>query len=324
MPTRALVALIRTSPATALDDFERLLELARFRQQLAPHAETLLRPDARRHFPFPAANTTPWQLEGVVRALRAAGCHNLVWATPQMRVTNVFAGEDLNGYLPLLRAYGVAARRATGATVRRDTNVVLLPTLKTDGATTIGGALWCLVDELAPLRRAADRRIHERLVGALAASRENHDGIFAVMDGTTAGAGPGPYCLRPEIRNVLLASADPLALDAVAARLMGFDPLCAVAYLRLAHERGLGIADPRAIELTGDTDLTGERWAFAASGPSQPCVPWLLTSVLDRALERLRWTFAERPVFEGWLRGTRWGRLFARYHRWGYTENRDT
>jgi hypothetical protein len=39
-------------------------------------------------------------------------------------------------------------------------------------------------------------------------------------------------------------------------------------------------------------------------------------------LERARWPTVERPVFESWLRGTQWGRLFAHYQRLGYGERR--
>jgi Domain of unknown function (DUF362) len=317
MPTSALVALIRSAPATALDDFERLMQLARLRRQFDPRATVLLRPAARRHFPFPAANSTPWQLEGVMRALRSAGYHDLAWMSPRRHMANIGAGEDLNGYLPLLREYGVASLHTSGATPR-EANLVLLPTLKTDAATTIGGALWCLLDEHAFPPGTAQRQAHERLAGALAASRQKHAEIFAVMDGTTMGVGPGPYVLHPEVRGVLLASADPLALDAVAARLMGFDPLRDVAYRRLAHERGLGVADPRAIELVGDTGLARERWTCAASSPHQLRTPRPLAGLLGSALERFRWSIAERPVFESWLRDTPWGRLFGHYQQLGY------
>jgi uncharacterized protein (DUF362 family) len=66
--------------------------------------------------------------------------------------------------------------------------------------------------------------------------------------------------MKPEIKNVILASADQVAIDAVAAKLMGFDPLN-IRYIRLAHERGLGVGDPREIELVGD-DVAGENWGF--------------------------------------------------------------
>ena len=67
--------------------------------------------------------------------------------------------------------------------------------------------------------------IHETLVDLLMIQKKIHRGVFAVMDGTFAGDGPGPRCMLPYVKNVILASADQVAIDAVAAKLMGFDPL---------------------------------------------------------------------------------------------------
>ena len=67
--------------------------------------------------------------------------------------------------------------------------------------------------------------IHETLVDLLMIQKKIHRGVFAVMDGTFAGDGPGPRCMVPHVKNVLLASADQVAIDAVAAKLMGMDPL---------------------------------------------------------------------------------------------------
>jgi uncharacterized protein (DUF362 family) len=315
MPTNALVALIRCAPATVLADFERLIELAQFQKQLDSHTILLIRPDARLHYPFPAANTTPWQLEGVVRVLRAAGCHDLRWSPPRSHIANIATGQDLNGYQPIMREYGIVPY--TSDVAGRTMSVVLLPTLKTDAITTLGGALRCLAERCISPHGRAQRQTHDRLVGALAAGREKYGRLFTVMDGATVGS--GSYGLRPEVRNVLLASTDPLALDAVAACLLGFDPLRDIAYLRLAHDRGLGVADPQAIELVGDTDLAHERWTFSADTPQWlPAARPLMRLLRSRALERFRWSFAERPVFESWLRGTAWGRLFAHYQRLGY------
>ena len=55
----------------------------------------------------------------------------------------------------------------------------------------------------------------------------------------------------PHVKNVILASDDQVAIDAVAARLMGMDPL-SIRYIRLAHDLGLGCGNPRDIEIVGD------------------------------------------------------------------------
>ena len=48
---------------------------------------------------------------------------------------------------------------------------------------------------------------------------------------------------------------------AVAAKLMGFDPL-SIKFIRLAHEKGLGCGDPKEIEIVGDEDAGKENWHF--------------------------------------------------------------
>jgi hypothetical protein len=99
--------------------------------------------------------------------------------------------------------------------------------------------------------------IHETLVDLLMIQKKIHRGVFAVMDGTFAGRRPGPRCMMPHAKNVILASADQVAIDAVAAKLMGFDPMT-IKFIRMAHEMGLGCGDPRDIEIVGDRGGAGE------------------------------------------------------------------
>ncbi len=69
--------------------------------------------------------------------------------------------------------------------------------------------------------------------------------------------------MRPEVKDYLLAAEDSVAIDAIAARMMGFDPL-QIPYLRMCHERGLGSADPRDIEIVGE-DVEGVDFGFKVS-----------------------------------------------------------
>src|SRR4029079_4599130 len=128
------------------------------------------------------------------------------------------------------------------------TNIVHLPTLKTHVFTTMTGAMKNAFGGLLNNRRHWTHSvIHETLVDLLAIQKEIHPGVFAVMDGTIAGDGPGPRAMRPHVKNLILASSDQVAIDAVAAQLMGFDPM-SIEFIRLAHERGLGVGDPSKIE----------------------------------------------------------------------------
>src|SRR5437870_4835417 len=107
MTTKAKVALIRTSPDRVLDDYERLMGLAEFRKHLDPSKPTILKDNISWHFPFPAANTTPWQMEGTILALKNAGYKDLSCVQNKTVVTNAFKGTDLNGYWPICKNYDI-------------------------------------------------------------------------------------------------------------------------------------------------------------------------------------------------------------------------
>ena len=103
----ATVAALRTSPERVLPDYDRLFELSDARAALDPGATTILKDNISWHFPFPAANTTPWRLEGTILALKARGYADQVCVQNKTVVTDAFKGEDLNGYVPLSAKYGI-------------------------------------------------------------------------------------------------------------------------------------------------------------------------------------------------------------------------
>jgi hypothetical protein len=109
MPNKSKVAVIRTTPETVLKDYQRLFELADGQKSLQPDIPTILKDNISWHYPMPAANTTPWQLEGSILALRKAGFEDLVCVQNQTVITNAFKGEDLNCYLPIFKQYSVPA-----------------------------------------------------------------------------------------------------------------------------------------------------------------------------------------------------------------------
>jgi len=360
--TKPKVAVLRVRPERVLEDVDRLCGLAELSGALAPGAPTILKDNISWHFPFPAANTTPWQLEGTILALRKRGYAEQTCVRNKTVVTDVFKGEDLNHYLPVLRRHEVpvlynfrpedmrwivyrpkarlrALDRVFPEGIRLPDfflgkNVVHLPTVKCHIYTTTTGAMKNAFGGLLHERRHyCHSWIHETLVDLLALQKEIHPGIFAVMDGTTAGNGPGPRTMFPVVKDVMLASGDQVAIDAVSARMMGFDPM-AIPYLRMAHEDGLGVADPRQIEIVGDSGAAEERWGFtvgdnAASlvgdvmwfGPLKPLQKLFFHTPLVNAFilgsevyhDLYRWPLKDRAVFETWKRETGWGRLFDTY-----------
>jgi hypothetical protein len=107
------------------------------------------------------------------------------------------------------------------------------------------------------------------------------------MDGTFAGDGPGPRCMMPHVKNVILASADQVSIDAVAARLMGFDPM-SIKFIRMAHDLGLGCGDPREIEIVGDREAGAQDWHFVG--------PFKKMTFASRMQHKIYWGPMKKPV----------------------------
>lgn len=358
----ATVAVVRTSAATVLEDVARAMELAGVRDALAADTPTILKDNISWHYPFPSANTTPWQLEGTILGLRSAGLDDLVAVHNDTVVTDPYLGGRLNKLDGVYERYNIPELynfrsedmewihyRSKGEMLALDRifpggihipayfvgkNVVHLPTMKCHIYTTTTGAMKNAFGGLLNTNRHyAHTWIHETLVDLLGIQQEVHPGIFAVMDGTLAGDGPGPRTMRPREKNVVLASADQVAIDAVAASMMGFDPM-AIDYIRLAHERGLGVGDVRGIEIVGDESAARERWDFHVGhnlasavgstiwrGPLQPLqrlffhTPMVHMFVRASSLyhDRLWWPLKGRRIQERLRAESQWGRLFDAY-----------
>jgi len=289
-PGHAKVAVLSTAPERVLDDYERLLELAEVSANLDPGEETLLKLNLSWTKYFPACSSEPWQVEGLLRGLLQAGFdrHRLLAVENKTVVTNPRKGAELNSWMPILNAYEVRFQPLTevdwvryhfGDELLRlneifpegieipqpyvGRQIVHLPTMKTHGHSVMTGAVKnAFGGLLKEVRHYAHKYIHEVLVDLLLMERQLHPATFAVMDGTVCGDGAGPRTMIPYLGNRILASSDSVAIDAISARMMGFDPM-EIPFLRLAHERGLGVADPKDIEIVGD-DVEGVSYGFAS------------------------------------------------------------
>ena len=223
---KSKVAVLRVTPDTILPDIDRLVDLAGVSDALAAGKTTILKDNISWHFPFPAANTTPWQLEGTIQALARRGFTDQVCVQNKTVVTNAFKGEDLNHYVPIFKHYEIPVlynfkdddmtwvRYEPKARMRVldrifpegihipdyffGKNIVHLPTTKCHIYTTTTGAMKNAFGGLLNTRRHYTHSwIHETLVDLLAIQKEIHSGLFAIMDGTTAGNGPGPRTMYP-------------------------------------------------------------------------------------------------------------------------------
>jgi uncharacterized protein (DUF362 family) len=321
--SKSKVAILRTSPETVLKDYHELMNLAGYQDVVAKDADTALKVNISWHFFFPAASSTPWQLEGVIRAMKTDGydpelihaCHNRTvvidarFGERENKQVNVVDAHGLRNihlydgsqeWIPVAEAVGDLTRKFTclnevfpkGFMIPRrfiGENIIHLPTVKTHIFTTTTGAMKNAFGGLLNEHRHWTHPvIHETLVDLLMIQKKIHRGVFAVMDGTFAGDGPGPRCMIPFVKNVLLASEDQVAIDAVAAKLMGMDPLRDLKFVRMAHELGLGCGDPREIEIVGDQEAAQMNWRFAG--------PFKKMTFASRMQHKIYWGGLKKPI----------------------------
>ena len=362
---KSKVAVLFTKPETVFEDYARLVEMAGMRQALDPSATTIIKDNISWHYPMPSANTTPWQLESTVLALKESGFEDLVCVQNETVVIDTHKGEDLNGYVPIFEKHEIPVKYNYKDSDMKwvefkpkakmhaldhiypdgihipdffvGKNIVHLPTIKCHIYTTTTGAMKNAFGGLLYNHRHYTHSwIHEVLADLLAIQKEIHPGIFAIMDGTMAGNGPGPRTMTPVEKNVILASDDQVAIDAVAAKMMGFDPL-SIGYIRIAHEDGLGIGDVREIEIVGDS-IEGQDWGFEVGRSFHKFLGWLSWYGPTKALQNLifktalvnipifisefnhdyiHWPLKERQIYRRWKKESQWGRLFSEYKEKG-------
>lgn len=354
------VAVVKTSPETVLDDIEKVMKLAGFEQALPKENTTGLKINISWQTWYPACSSTPWQLEGVIRALQKAGYKDLVGVHNDTVVVNTADAEQNNKHRVVTDQYQVPCMYLynqdfewveyqpkrpflvldkvypQGVFIPKalvGKNMIQLPTVKTHVFTTITGAMKNAFGGLLHRNRHWTHAvIHDTLVDLLMIQQDIHPGLFAVMDGTFAGDGPGPRAMRWHEKDILLASADQVAIDAISAKLQGFDPL-SIRFIRLAHEMGLGVGDPRQIEIVGYDISQEQPWHFVQEdtfaskgqkliyhGPLKPLEKILLQSPLvpwsyfaSNFYHNVYWyPFVGRPRVEAALQ-TKWGKLFQSY-----------
>ncbi len=362
---KSIVSVIKAEPETILEDVATAMRTSGYAETLSPSVDTCLKINVTWHLYMPGTSTTPWQLEGVIRTLLEDGFKaDSLWGVhndtvvvdsrvgevnnkqkvvcDKYGVKRTFLNDDDQEWLlyepkePLLVLNEVFKDGIRIPKFLVGKNIIHLPTVKTHVFTTITGAMKNAFGGLLHFQRHWTHGvIHETLVDLLRIQKDIHPGVFAVTDGIFCGDGPGPRAIRPHIKGYMLAGSDQVAIDAISAKLMGFDPL-SMKFIRLAHDAGLGVGDPRDIEVRGEDisginfNFSGDEDTFASKGqkaiyhgPLKPFEKILLQSPI------VPWSFAASKLFHDvyWypahgkkrvqqiLDETAWGNLFRDYEK---------
>lgn len=356
---KSRVVILMTSPETILEDYKRLMHLAEYEKFISKKIDTLIKFNLSWTKYFPGCNTPPWQAEGVLKTLINDGFpkEKLYPVENKTVVTDPIKGAINNKWFQILEKYGLPFislpkvewinYQFKGKLLKIDKifvdgieipkmfigkNIIHLPTMKTHGHSIITGSIKnAFGGLLKEVRHYAHKYIHEVLVDLLIMQKELHPGIFTVMDGTVCGDGAGPRTMIPKIKNFILASSDSVAIDTVASKMMGFDPM-EIPYIRMCHEMGLGIGDLNEIEIIGE-DISNVHFGFKTK---RSFVIWSDQQIRNGFLRFLEKPFLHSPlvilasfasnVYHDLLwyptigrkriklfMETEWGRLFKKY-----------
>lgn len=358
---KSVVYVIKTTPEKVLKDIETAMKGVNFIDFLTENKTTILKDNISWHFPFLSANTTPWQLEGVIQALNNSGFNDITAVHNNTVVTNPYKGGQLNRLAPVYKKYNIKelynflpkdvnwVKYKPNAKMRVldkifpdgiyipdyfiGKNIIHLPTVKTHIYTTTTGSMKNAFGGLLNTKRHYTHSwIHETLVDLLAIQKEIHTGIFTVMDGTLCGNGAGPRTMIPVEKDYILASSDSVAIDAVSAKMMGFDPMT-IPYIKLAHEDGLGTGDIKEIEIKGE-DISNVNFNFTVGdnlvsmagdviwfGPLKNFQKLICRTPFTYLLifgsffyhDYIWWPYKGKKIQKDNALSTKWGKLFLEY-----------
>jgi uncharacterized protein (DUF362 family) len=356
---KSKVVVLKTNPESVITDYGKLMRLAGYGDVISKEKDTLIKLNLSWTKYFPACSSQPWQVEGVIKTLTDDGYRKekLFPVENKTVVTNPIQGAINNKWMPVIEKFGldftplpdvkwVIYRFKNDLLKLNDIfpegilipemyigkQIIHLPTVKTHGhSTTTGSIKNSFGGLLKEVRHYAHKYIHEVLVDLMLMQKELHPGIFTAMDGTVCGDGAGPRTMVPKIKNFILAGEDSVAIDAVAAKIMGFDPM-GIPYIRMCHEMGLGTGKIDEIDTVGE-DISGVDFGFRTK---KSLVIWgdqLLRKGFLRFLEKpllhsplMFWaplasniyhdvfwynTTGRKRINEFML--TEWGRLFRQY-----------
>jgi len=355
--TSPVVAVVKTSPQTVLDDVKAAMNLAGYSCALPQDFATLLKINISWQHYYPACSTTPWQLDGVIRTLVEDGYKDIIPTHNGTVVVDAKEGRVKNGHKFVEELHNLDAIHLEEQKwvpfepkekflvldkiykqgihipeVLIGKNIVHLPTMKTHVFTTITGAMKNAFGGLLNFQRHWTHSvIHETLVDLLKIQKQIHPGIFSVTDGTFAGSGAGPRAMDWHAKNVILAGADQVAVDAVSASMMGFDPM-SIEFIRLAHEEGLGCGDISKIDVRGE-NISNVDWGFQSentfASKGQKMIYWGPLKPLENILLRspiAPWAYLASNLYHNdyWYRfkgkkrvekamQTDWGQLLKTY-----------
>ena len=242
------VYVYRTSPKTLESDIEKVLNTPEF-QQLTPEKETFIKINANYDRDWPGCNTSRWFLDALLKNLRKKRFDDLKVIEGDLKLQPAVKTIKAVGIDKILEKYEVPflpierlPRNDELPMILKNSQLISTPVLHTHTFAVISVAAKNLYGLLPIYREKYHKALSEKILELVRNVR-----VFSVVDGTVGLEG-GSMRMGNSIKtDLILAGWDPIAIDVVAAKIMGFS-IEEVPYLKLAKERGM----INNIEIKGD------------------------------------------------------------------------
>jgi len=262
---KSTVFLRKAAPARVMPVVSQLLELCRWQEVVGSESSVVIKPNLCTERPeqIHTANTSLAVLRAVCEVMLRKTSRITIVESDGARYGAETAFEN-NGVYALGRELGVSVlnlskdqlvnvpdARLQGFALPRTwlkaDVFITLPVLKTHATTVFTGALK---NQWGCIPRHDRILLHKYLHDLIAELNKLRPVTFAVMDGLVGMQGRGPINGYPINLNVLLASRDPVSLDATGMRLIGLEPTTC-RHLQSGHKLGLGNLESAAIDVDG-------------------------------------------------------------------------
>ena len=271
-PPVAVVSCDGYDPDLVSEKIKTVIELlGGLDKYIRPGMQVLLKPNLlSAKEPSRAITTHPEIVAAVAREVRKLGAEVIVGDSPGGAKRGVQRVWDNTGMTEMAEREGIElVNFEASGVVKREVGdrtyflakpameadfIISLPKLKTHVLTLMTGAIKNIFGLIPGFRKANYHKEAPKptdfahiIVDILSLKKPN----LTIMDAVLAMEGDGPSSGQPRWVNLILGSTDPVAMDTVAAVIIGLKPN-KVPTTRLAAEAGLGIGWFEAIEMVGE------------------------------------------------------------------------
>ncbi len=280
--SKSIVAIVKGTQEEAMVE-EAIAHLGGLSTLIKPNSTIVLKPNAGHPFPAETSvNTSPALVAAVIKVLRKAQPKQIILAEAaaigcdtmeSLRVSGIYKAAEDAGIDRIIDIKSdkdlidFAIRDA-----RSDINRVLLPRFLVEADHIVNLPIFkshvsmVFTCALKNIKGVVQDKVHAVMhFTDLAAAMMDLWSVvkadISIADLIRPAEGFGPHHTSPINMGCIVASKDPVALDATACRMVGLD-INRVPYFKAAKERGLGTFDEKLIEIRGQKikDVFKQMW----------------------------------------------------------------